>query len=185
MRGRSVRARGATSPRRLPVIHCVILATVRRIHMRSFRRMSCCSWMLVLVLGLSGCAMVSPKPSQSEYLVVDYRRFVSGVYVDGLANKYVRVTCQFSSIMAGTLPGGYSTAGHMSFLAVSPTGYGIESPERLTIVVPKDIADIVFTLRHGDQIQVSGLAVPVFSRRRFGDSVFKSLILEADLIQKQ
>ncbi|MBI5119307.1 hypothetical protein HZA56_22795 [Candidatus Poribacteria bacterium] len=157
--------------------------------MRRFRRVPGHSWMLVLMLGLSGCQgllpMVPPKPSQSEYLAVDYQRFVSGVYVDELANKYLKLECRFSSIMAGTLPGGYSTARYMSFLAISPGGYGIESPGHLTVVVPKDIADIVFTLRHGEQIQVYGRAVPVIVQRKFGGGVFKSLVLEADLIQKQ
>ena len=146
-------------------------------------------WMLVLVVGLSACtgllATIPPKPSQSEYLAVDYRRFVSGVYVDELANKYVKLDCSFSSIMAGTLPGGYSSDRYMAFRVVSPTGLAIETPEHLTIVIPKDLADIVFTLRHGDQIKAYGRAVPAIYRRPVGGALFKSLVLEADLIQKQ
>ena len=139
---------------------------------------------ILFVSVLFSCATFPPKPSQSEYLDVDYRRFISGVYVDELANKYVKLDCRFSSIFAGTLPGGYSPTRYMSFLAISPEGFRIESPGHLTIVVPKDIADIVFTLRHGQSIKVYGLAVPIIIRT-VGGRVYKSLIIEMDLIEKQ
>jgi hypothetical protein len=141
---------------------------------------------LVLILVLLSCAVhtIPPKPSQSEYLDIDYRRFVSGVYVDELANKYVKLDCRFAYTMAGTLPGGYSYRRYMSFEAVSPIHR--ESAESLTVVVPKDVAvaDVVFTLRHGENIKVYGRAVPVITRTVAGQ-IYKSLILQADLIQKQ
>jgi len=46
------------------------------------------------------------------------------------------------------------------------------------------VADVVFTLRHGENIKVYGRAVPVITRTVAGQ-IYKSLILQADLIQKQ
>ena len=145
---------------------------------------------LTLTIGLSGCAellpTVPPKPAQGEYLEVEYRKFVSGVYVDELANKYVKINCTYSSTMAGTLPGGYPSQRYMSFLAVSPTYPNITAPEILNVVVPKDLADMIFALKHGDSITVYGRAVPaVYQRTLGGRSVYKSLILQADLIEKK
>ena len=94
----------------------------------------------------------------------------------------MKLDCRFSSIFAGTLPGGYSPARYMSFEAVSPIHR--ESAEPLTVVVPKDVADVVFTLRHGENIKVYGRAVPVITRTLVG-KIYKSLIIQADLIQKQ
>lgn len=121
-------------------------------------------WLSILFVISFGCQSIQSgipsKQSQMEYLDVDYRRFVSGVYVDELANKYVKLNCSFSSTMAGILPGGYSSARYMAFQVVSPSGHSMETPGMLTVVVPKDIADVVFTLRHGDGINVYGQAVP-------------------------
>ena len=126
--------------------------------------------------------MTSRAPTQMAYVPVEFRKFVSGVYVNELANKYVQVDCRFSSTMAGTLPGGLSPNRYMSFMAIAPSVQ--ESPESLNVVVPKDIADIVFSLKHGDSIRVKGRALEVTSQRRSGGPIFKSLVLQANLIEK-
>jgi len=138
--------------------------------------------LMVILASCQTVDMTSRAPTQMEYVVVEFRRFVSGVYVNELANKYVQVDCRFSSTMAGTLPGGLSPNRYMSFMAIAPSVQ--ESPESLNVVVPKDIADIVFSLKHGDNIRVKGRALEVTSQRRSGGPIFKSLVLQANLIEK-
>jgi hypothetical protein len=150
-------------------------------------------WHLLPILPLSalalltGCEMMNMTPTattQTEYVPVEYRRFVSGVYVAELKNKFVQVDCRFSSTMSGTLPGGLSPDRYMAFLAVAPIpGNILESPEPLTVVLPKDIADVVFSLQHGDPIRIKGQALEVFAQRG-GGSVYRNLILQANLIEK-
>lgn len=135
---------------------------------------------------LGGCnipLVQAPIPTQSTYIDVEYRRFVSGVYVNELRNKYVKLDCTFSSTMAGSLPRGYSSNNYMSFLALAPESAIIDAPQPTTVVVPRDLADIVFSLRHGDQIQVRGQAIETINRTIAGN-VFRSLIIQAHGLQK-
>jgi len=120
---------------------------------------------------------------QTEYIDVDYRRFVSGLYVNELRNKYVKIDCAFASMMAGSLPSGYSS-NYMSFFVTAPAGFSSEAPGMLTVVAPKSLADIVFSLRSRDQIQIRGRAIETIARRTTG-TVFRNLILQADGIEKR
>ncbi|MBI4657779.1 MAG: hypothetical protein HY735_02820 [Verrucomicrobia bacterium] len=142
--------------------------------------------LLALCVALLGCEMLQPnaptKHTQTSYIPVEYRKFVSGVFVDDLKNKYVRVECAFSSTMSGTLPGGYSPSRYMAFDAMA-FGAGLEAPETLTVVVPKDLADIVFTLTHADRLRIGGRAV-VVTVSTVGGRIFRQLILEATSIEK-
>ena len=141
----------------------------------------------VLVMVLLGCGSIpfqKPAPLQTEYIDVDYRRFVSGLYVNELRNKYVKVDCAFASMMAGTLPSGYPRNNYISFFVTGPSGLSPEAPGMLTVVAPKSLADIVFSLRSHDQIQIRGKAVETITRRTTG-TVFHSLILQADGIEKR
>lgn len=148
-----------------------------------------CGLLLTAVATLAvGCQMLQEmtptEPTQSEYIPIEYHRFVSGVYVDELANKYVTVDCRFNSTMAGTLPGGYSSTRYMSFFAVAPSMQGqMESPQPLNVIVPKDLADIVFSLKYGDSIRIKGRAIEVYTQR-LGGQMFRSLMLQANLIEK-
>jgi hypothetical protein len=115
---------------------------------------------------------------------VEYRKLVSGVFVSELANKYIQVDCRFGSTMAGTLPGGLSPNRYMAFMVMAPSHGGLlEAPEPLNIVVLKDLADTVFSLKHGDSLRIKGRAVEVIARRGAGNA-FRNLIVEANLIEK-
>lgn len=142
----------------------------------------------LIVSLLSSCQMLQDmtptESTQGEYIPIEFRKFVSGVYVDELANKYVQVDCRFNSTMAGTLPGGFSPSRYMSFIGVAPSLQGqIESPEILNIVVPKDLADIVFSFKYGDSIRIKGRAIVVF-KQRMGGPTFKSLMIQANVVEK-
>jgi hypothetical protein len=141
----------------------------------------------VVAMVLLGCGSVpfqKPASVQTEYIDVDYRRFVSGLYVNALRNKYVRMDCAFASMMAGSLPSGYPSNNYMSFFVTGPTGLSAEAPGMLTVVAPKSFADAVFSLRRGDRIEIRGRAIETIARRTTG-SVFRSLILQADGIEKK
>jgi hypothetical protein len=137
----------------------------------------------MVLLGCGSMPFNKPVPVQTEYIDVDYRRFVSGLYVNELKNKYVKMDCAFASMMAGTLPAGYPS-NYMSFFVTGPAGLSAEAPGMLTVVAPKSLADIVFSLRSRDRIQIRGRAIETTSRRPTG-SVFRSLILQADGIEKR
>jgi len=92
--------------------------------------------------------------------------------------------CAFASMMAGMVPSGYSSNNYMSFFVTGPTGLSAEAPGMLTVVAPKSFADIVFSLRRGDRIAIRGRAMETIARRTTG-SVFRSLILQADGIEKR
>lgn len=150
------------------------------------------SYLFVMIIStaLYGCGITleslrpPPKPTQSEYIDVDYQRFVSGVYVQELANKYVKVRCSYGFTMGGTLPGGYSPNHYLSFRGMTPNiRRNFATPEMLTVVLPKDLADIVFGLKHGDELVVYGRAVPAVITYG-GWKSYSSLILEADRIEK-
>lgn len=141
----------------------------------------------VVAMVLLGCGSMpfnKPVPVQTEYIDVDYRRFVSGLYVNELKNKYVKMDCAFASMMAGSLPSGYPSNNYMSFFVTGPSGLSPEAPGMLTVVAPKSLADIIFSLRSRDQIQIRGRAIETISRRTTG-SVFRNLILQADGIEKK
>jgi hypothetical protein len=140
--------------------------------------------MAMVLLGCGSVPFQKPAPIQTEYIDVDYRRFVSGLYVNELKNKYVKMDCAFASIMPGTLPSGYSSNNYMSFFVTGPAGLGPEAPGMLTVVAPKGFADVVFSLRRGDRIEIRGKAIETITRRTTG-SVFRSLILQADGIEKK
>ena len=72
----------------------------------------------------------------------------------------------------------------MSFFVTGPSGLSPEAPGMLTVVAPKSLADIVFSLRSRDQIQIRGRAIETITRRTTG-TVFRSLILQADEIEKR
>jgi hypothetical protein len=137
----------------------------------------------MVLLGCGSMPFPKPVPMQTEYIDVDYRRFVSGLYVNELKNRYVKMDCAFASMMAGTLPSGYPSS-YMSFFVTGPAGLSPETPGMLTVVAPKSLADIVFSLRSRDQIQIRGRAIETITRRTTG-SVFRSLILQADGIEKR
>src|SRR5262245_6247760 len=101
-------------------------------------------WTAALPTGIfCGCQTTPTADTKINYIPAEYRKLVSGVFVDELANKYVQVDCRFMSTMAGTLPRGFSPNRYMSFMVVAPTE-GLEAPEPLTVVAPKDLADVVF-----------------------------------------
>src|SRR6266576_2829659 len=87
----------------------------------------------IVLLGCGSMPFDKPVPVQTEYIDVDYRRFVSGLYVNELKNKYVKMDCAFASMMAGTLPSGYPS-NYMSFFVTAPTGLSAEAPGMLTVV---------------------------------------------------
>jgi hypothetical protein len=141
------------------------------------------SAMAILLIGCASMPISKSATTQTEYIDVDYRRFVSGLYVNELRNKYVKMDCAFASMMAGTLPSGYPS-NYMSFFVTAPAGLRAEAPDMLTVVAPKSFADIVFSLRRGDQIQIRGRAIETTTRRTTG-AVFRNLILQADGIEKR
>src|SRR6266498_4074971 len=97
-----------------------------------------------------GCQVTSPtQPAQRAYIDVEFKKFVSGVFVDDLKDKFVRLQCRYISTIAGRVPGGYNPDNWMAFTAGSPPG-GELVPARVTVVAPKQMADDVFALKHGD-----------------------------------
>jgi len=138
----------------------------------------------MVLVGCGSTPFNKPVPVQTEYIDVDYRRFVSGLYVNELRNKYVKMDCAFASMMAGSLPSGYPSNNYMSFFVTGSSGLSPEAPGMLTVVAPKSLADIVFSLRSRDQIQIRGKAIETIARRTTG-SVFRNLILQADGIERK
>ncbi len=138
---------------------------------------------VALVVTFAGCVPIPVQrstPLETDYMEVDYRRFVSGLYVNELKNKNVKIDCAFGS-MGGSVD--YSS-NYMTFLVTGPSGFSIETPGMLTVVIPKNFAAIIFSLRHGDQIQVRGKAVESINRGARG-SVVRMLYLQAAGIQKK
>lgn len=142
---------------------------------------------LAFAASLAGCGDLQlsdrrppPAPAQASYLDVPYAKFVSGVYVDELKDKYVSITCTFYSVMAGVVPGGFSPDRYLAFKVVAPSGM---TPGGLTVVAPKEMADAVFALKYGEGIVARGRAFEVIVTQDNG-SVFRSLALEAQKIEK-
>jgi hypothetical protein len=135
-------------------------------------------------LGCVSMPIQRSAPAQTDYIDVDYRRFVSGLYVNELKNKYVKIDCAFVS-MGGAVASlsGYPS-NYMSFAVTGPAGLSLETPGTLSVVIPKNFADVIFSLRHGDQIQIRGRAIETVNRGARG-SVVRILILQADGIQKR
>ena len=105
----------------------------------------CSSTVAFVLVGCAGLPSLSTNhiavPTQASYIEVDYRRFVSGVYVNELGGKYVQVKCTFSSTMSSLLPNGYSPNQYMAFTAIAPVAKDniqavLSSPEMLTIDMP-------------------------------------------------
>jgi hypothetical protein len=136
-----------------------------------------------LAVTLAGCVSMPVQrsaPTETEYIEVDYRRFVSGLYVNELKNKYVKINCAFAYM--GVSPG--DSSNYVSFLVTGPSGFGVETPAMLTVVIPKTFVDLIFSLRNGDQIQVRGRAIETVNRGARG-SVVRILILHAHGIEKK
>jgi hypothetical protein len=141
----------------------------------------------LLVACLIGCDELqisnprSPAGSpQASYLDVPYAKFVSGVYVDELKDKYVRIRCAFYSVMAGVVPGGFSTDRYLAFKVVSPAEM---IPGGLTVVAPKEMGDAIFALKYGEGIVASGRAFEVIVTQDNG-KVYRSLALEAQKVER-
>ncbi len=89
---------------------------------------------------------------------------------------------------AELLPGGYSSGRNLAFMAANPEPASTPFPRPLIVVVPKDMADAIFTLKTGDKIVVYGKATPV---RQYGvtGAIMKrgvrNLILEAHRLDRE
>jgi|ERR1017187_3310288 hypothetical protein len=148
------------------------------------KMLGCLSATVATVI-LAGCQALdtTPRPdTQSQYRPVEYRRLVSGIFVSELANKYIQVDCRFSGESAGTLPGGLSPDEYISFYAMAPAGESVTT-EGLKVVAPKNMIDLVFSLKYGDSIRIKGRAREVEKRSAVG-KVWSDLVVEAKLIEK-
>jgi len=140
----------------------------------------------LLAAAFVGCkTSSSTKPSlppvrpQAEYTEVEFKRFVSGVYVDDLTDKFVRLHCRYISTIAGRVPAGYKADKWMALTVGYPPG-GEMVPAHVTVVAPKDMDDAIFAYKHGDGIEVRGQARLVVRGARY-----KTLIIQADAIEKR
>ncbi|MHB8523494.1 MAG: hypothetical protein ACYDH9_22425 [Limisphaerales bacterium] len=137
-----------------------------------------------ILVGCDTLQPTTPRPPAAQppaaYLDVPYAKFVSGVYVDELKDKYVSITCTFYSVMAGVVPGGFSPDRYLAFKVVAPSAM---TPGGLTVVAPKEMADAVFALKYGEAIVAHGRAFEVIVTEDSG-KVFRSLALEAQKVER-
>jgi hypothetical protein len=135
---------------------------------------------VLLAVFLVSCSksMLKTKPPLGEYVSVEFKKLITPMFIDDYKDKYVKVSCKF--LMASRIPGGFSDTDYFAFQAKSPSEY---TPEFLTVIGPKRLADVYLTLRDGDKITLYGEMIQLRSRSISG-AQHRELALVADQIEK-
>lgn len=127
--------------------------------MRQRRRLFVYGLLLSAALIPLSCAAPEPKPipALAKYIEVDFSKFTKGLFFDEYNAQYVKLACIYKG--TGIKPvGGLSADEHLNLSVGSPTE---EYADRITVVVPKNIAGIVPSLEYSDKIRVYGQARPM------------------------
>ncbi len=149
-----------------------------------------CTLAGLLAVTFAGCqstgtnepsAVVAPR--QVEYIDIEYRKLVAGVFVDDLKDKFIKLRCRFVLASAGQVPRGYNPDKWLAFSVGSPLA--TDMPAYTTVVIPKQMAESVLALNAGDQVEVRGQARIVVVGSRLVGILHKSLMIQADSIEKK
>jgi hypothetical protein len=121
-----------------------------------------------------------PIPAFAKYIEVDFSKFTKGLLSDEYFEQYVKLDCIYKG--TGIKPvGGLSADKYLNLSVGSPTE---EYADRITIVVPKNMAGIVSSLEYSDKIRVYGQARPMTVTYSNTGVKKDKLFILADYIEK-
>ena len=131
---------------------------------------------------LTSCTAPEPKPipALAKYIEVDFSKFTKGLFFDEYNEQYIKLDCIYKG--TGIKPvGGLPADQYLNLSVGSPTE---EYADRMTIVVPKNIAGIVSSLEYSDKIRVYGQARPMTVIYSNTGVKKEKLFIVADYIEK-
>jgi hypothetical protein len=131
---------------------------------------------------LASCAAPESKPipALAKYIEVDFSRFTKELFFDEYNEQYVKLDCIYKG--TGIKPvGGLPADQYLNLSVGSPTE---EYADRITVVIPKNIAGIVSSLNYSGKIRIYGQARAITVT--YSDTGVKKekLFIVADYIEK-
>lgn len=119
-------------------------------------------WSLICFVGLLGVIQLScaSMPTKlTDYETVPFSKLVSGAFVDEYSDKPIRLQGSFWAQGPQFLPRGISQGRYIGFGVAGSGGYGADgSGLWVDVVVPKEQSALVFELKPGEGITITGLA---------------------------